>query len=247
MRQHADQDLRLIVFDVDGTLLDSAAGIVGCATRAFVALGLPEPEPIAIRRIMGLSLEEGFDRVTGGALPGATIEALAARYREEAHKIRAAGGLEGSATLFPGARDALERLHRDPPTLLGIATGKGRPGLDHMLDGHGLRAMFVTAHCASDHPGKPHPSMLEAALRDTGVARERSVMIGDTSYDVEMALNAGMRAVGVAWGSHEADELIRAGAHSVIDAFEALDAALIAALATEQAVGEPAAPGEARA
>lgn len=224
-------DLRLIVFDVDGTLLDSAAHIIECAIRAFAAEDLPAPDPQAVRRTIGLSLEESLHRLTGRALDAERIDRLVAAVRRETVQLREQGGGVGVSRMFDGAREALLRLNADDPTLLGVATGKGRRGLEHMLDTHALRGLFVTTHTSGEHPPKPHPEMLEAALRATGVAAARAVMVGDTTYDVEMANAAGVAAVGVAWGSHEREELLDAGARAVVGSFDALDAALEVALA----------------
>ncbi len=223
-------DLRLIVFDVDGTLLDSAGQIVECAMRAFDAEGLARPDARAVRRTIGLSLEASLAQLTGGAVDAAGIDRLVVSVRREAMAMREQGVGAGGAQLFDGAKDALRRLHADPPTLLGVATGKGRKGLEHMLDSHALRGLFVTTHTAGEHPPKPNPEMMEAALRATGVSPQRAVMVGDTTYDVEMAREAGVISVGVDWGGHERDELMDAGAHSVIDSFSALDRAVAAAL-----------------
>lgn len=223
-------ELRLVVFDVDGTLLDSAAQIVECAMRAFASEGLPKPEARDVRRTIGLSLEESLWRLTGGEAEPPLIERLVAAVRREAIAMREAGLGTGGAPLFDGARDALHRLNADPPTLLGVATGKGRKGLEHMLDQHDLRSLFITTHTAGEHPPKPNPDMMEAALRATGVSPHRAVMVGDTTFDVEMARGAGVISVGVAWGGHEREELMDAGAHSVIGTFEDLDQAVAAAL-----------------
>ena len=107
---------------------------------------------------------------------------------------------------------------------MGVATGKSRRGLDHVLEAHGLRRFFVTEQVADHHPSKPHPSMVQAALAETGVAPEDAVMIGDTSFDIDMGRAAGVRTVGVGWGYHGAGRLERADI--VIDAFSALPAAL---------------------
>jgi phosphoglycolate phosphatase len=110
--------------------------------------------------------------------------------------------------------------------MLGVATGKSRRGLSHILDAHGLNAHFVTTQVADDHPSKPHPSMLLAALAETGTEAARAVMIGDTTFDIEMGLAAGMATVGVAWGYHPVAELAAAGADTVIARFDDLVPAL---------------------
>jgi phosphoglycolate phosphatase len=155
----------------------------------------------------------------------ATLD-LAARYRDGFVAQRAAGAEASHAPLYPGARAALERLAADPWTLLGVATGKARAGLDHACALHDLARFFVTAQTADLHPSKPHPSMLLAALAETGCVPDRAVMVGDTAFDVAMGRAAGFATIGVAWGYHPRARLEEAGAHVVIDGFDALDAAL---------------------
>jgi len=144
--------------------------------------------------------------------------------------LREETGGEAASPLYPSAREALDRLAAQPATLLGVATGKARRGLDHALASHGLTRLFQTLQTADLHPSKPHPAMLQAALAETGVEPARAAMIGDSTYDMQMARAAGLFAVGVAWGYHDADALRAAGAETILETFEALDAALDARL-----------------
>ena len=219
--QHA---FRLIVFDFDGTLVDSQGSIVTAMTQAFEGAGQAVPEPQAVRRSVGLRLESAVARL----LPEADwplVQEVAERYREAAGVLRARP--DSSDSLFPGARAALDSLGR-PPVSLGIATGKNRRGLLISLERHGLGHHFVTLKTADDGPSKPHPEILEAAMLEVGAAPRETVMIGDTTFDIEMAVNAGTLAVGVAWGYHETHELRAAGAACVIDDFAELLPTLIA-------------------
>ncbi len=198
--------LRLVIFDVDGTLVDSQADIVGGMQVAFAQEGLAQPSRDAILDAVGLSLPEFMVRLIpdySETTRNAIVEGYKAEYA--ARRSRAAKG-EGSP-LYPGARAALEALHRDDTLLLGIATGKSRRGLDMLLDAHDLRSLFVTHQCADNHPSKPHPSMILTCLSDTGIAPEAAVMVGDTSFDMTMARAAGVGALGVSWGYHAADQL----------------------------------------
>jgi phosphoglycolate phosphatase len=215
-------DLRLVVFDVDGTLIDSQHLILAAMAVAFDRAGHPLPAPEAVLGVVGLSLPEAMAALAAH-LPEAETLALAEHYRAS---FVAGRGDAAEAPLYPGARAALERLEADPGTLLGVATGKARRGLDHVLAHHGLGRFFVTAQTADAHPSKPHPSMLLAALSETGVAAERAVMVGDTEFDVRMGRAAGMATIGVAWGYHPRARLEAAGADAIIDDFDALDAAL---------------------
>ncbi|TYO88282.1 HAD-IA family hydrolase [Oceanicella actignis] len=217
--------LRLAVFDVDGTLMDSQEFIIEAMRRGFAAAGLAAPEDSRILSIVGLSLVEAVSALAPD-LPPAEAERVAALYKRSFIDLRADKGGEASAPLYPGAREALERLAARDEVFLGVATGKARRGLDHALRAHGLGHFFHTTHTADEHPSKPHPDMLLGAMRRTGVAAEAAVMIGDTTFDVAMARAAGMAAIGVAWGYHDAESLRQAGAAAVIDRFEDLDDAL---------------------
>ena len=210
--------VRLVVFDCDGTLVDSQALIVDCMRSAFAADGLAPPEPEAIRRIVGLSLLEAVRRLLGDADLHRAVE-MAERYREMFMQRRLAG--QAIEPLFPGARDILDAL-REREMPMGVATGKAMRGLRHVLASHGLEPYFVTLQTADLHPSKPHPAMLEAAMRATGAGPEETLLVGDTSYDIEMALAAGAVPVGVDWGNHPAEELRAAGARHVLHRFDEL-------------------------
>ena len=218
---------RLVVFDLDGTLIDSQRVILAAMAEAFDAAGHPVPPDAEVLAVVGLSLPEAMVALAPH-LPRAETLGLAERYRERFVARRAAGGAEAEAPLYPGARAALDRLASRPDALLGVATGKARPGLEHALAVHGLGGLFATTQTADAHPSKPHPSMLRAALAETGVAPHRGVMVGDTAFDVEMGRAAGLAAIGVAWGYHPRARLEAAGADLVIEDFGALDAALAA-------------------
>lgn len=206
--------LRLIVFDIDGTLLDSDAQIVAAMEHAFRAADLPSPAPEKVRHGIGLSVEDMILGITPN-LSDDTLTQVAQNYRTEfrASALRAPQG-EGSA-LFDGAFDLLTTLAAEDFTLLGVASGKSRRGFDRMVAALGLEAMFHTQQLADGHPSKPHPSMLLTAMAEMGVTPEQTVMIGDTSYDMLMAKSANVRGIGVSWGYHVPDVLVEAGAHSI--------------------------------
>jgi phosphoglycolate phosphatase len=209
---------RLVVFDCDGTLVDSQRLIVDCVQEVFAGEGLAVPTAEAIRRIVGLSLVEAVDRLMGGADP-AHAAVVAERYKDVFMRRRLAGPVE--EPLFPGARELLETL-QERGLLLGIATGKAMRGLRHVLATHRLETRFVTLQTADRHPSKPHPAMLRAAMAETGARSEETVLVGDTTFDIEMARAAGALPVGVAWGNHPPDELHRAGAVAVLERFDGL-------------------------
>ncbi|MFP4327833.1 MAG: HAD-IA family hydrolase [Paracoccaceae bacterium] len=213
--------LRLVVFDVDGTLVDSQADILAAMGAAFAGEGLPLPARAEVLSIVGLSLPDAIARLAPDRASG-VLARMVETYKTTYAARRAASGAETSP-LYPGALDVLEALGADDWTLLAIATGKSRRGLDALLDSLDLRRHFVTTQVADDHPSKPHPSMLRAALAQTGVAARDAVMVGDTTYDMEMARAAGIGAIGVSWGYHPPQRL---QADAVIGDFRELPAAL---------------------
>ncbi|SHJ12149.1 phosphoglycolate phosphatase [Palleronia salina] len=215
-------DLRCVIFDVDGTLVDSQADIVASMNAAFAAVDLPAPPRADILSHVGLSLGLIFPRMVPD-LDATAHRAMEAAYKDRYAALRAAGGASGGAPLYPGAAEALSRLSAQPETLLALATGKSNRGLDHLIEAHGWHGLFVSRQSADDHPSKPHPSMIAQVLRDTGVDARRAVMVGDTSYDMDMARAAGIRAVGVAWGYHPAHNL---QADARVESFDALPAAI---------------------
>jgi phosphoglycolate phosphatase len=216
--------LRLIVFDVDGTLIDSQAAILAAMRSAFLAEGLEPPDRRTILSIVGLSLPLAVATLAQEH-DAATVSRLEQGYRDAFVRLRAEGEGEETSPLFPGALDALRRLH-GAEALLAVATGKARRGLEHVLDAYDLRGFFVATQTADDAPSKPHPGMIDNLIRATGAEPADVVMIGDTSFDMEMARSAGARALGVSWGYHDVPLLREAGAERVIDRFDEIDAAL---------------------
>ena len=217
-------DLRLVIFDVDGTLVDSQAHILASMAAAFEGQGLAPPSRAATLSIVGLSLPVAMARLAPDR-PDLT-DALVNGYKSAFARLRLARDPAAQSPLYPGAAEVLQALQAEPETLLAIATGKSRRGLDHLMGIHGWHGVFQSVQCADDHPSKPHPAMVEACLRDTGADAARAVILGDTSYDMEMGRAAGIAGIGVAWGYHDADMLLRAGADRVIDLFEDLPGVL---------------------
>jgi phosphoglycolate phosphatase len=205
---------RLIVFDCDGTLVDSQHIIVAAAERAFVAWGQAPPAPADVHAIIGLSLELAVKVLQPDAAP-ALHDRLVDEYRVAWRALRAAGISE---PLYPDARMVLEELDRRGH-LLAVATGKSRPGLLQVLKHHRLTHLFASLQTADRHPSKPHPAMLEAAIAETGSRPDETLMVGDTSYDMTMAQAAGARAIGVAWGYHPVEALASAGAVTILERF----------------------------
>ena len=204
---------RLALFDCDGTLIDGQAAICVSMEEAFRMSGRPAPERPAIRRIVGLSLFEALRVLAPGSSEAEQL-VLVDHYKQAFRGLRSDGLLE--EPLFDGIPALLADLDK-AGWLLGVATGKSDRGLHSALEAHGLRHLFVTLQTADRHPSKPHPGMAEAAMAEAGAAPGTAVMIGDTSYDIGMARNAGTSAIGVAWGYHSADELRQAGAHQIAE------------------------------
>jgi len=203
---------RLAIFDCDGTLVDSQANICRAVEEALTEARIEVPSRDRIRRIVGLSLVEAMQALLPEA-SDADHRQLAQAYKDKFFAMRTSGAL-ADEPLFDGIGALVEQLAGDG-WMLGVATGKSDRGLDHILRTHGLKHHFITLQTADRHPSKPHPSMIEAAIAEAGAEPAHTVMIGDTSFDILMAVNAGVRAVGVAWGYHPADELLAAGAHGV--------------------------------
>lgn len=218
-------NFQLIVFDYDGTLVDSQHMILRAMTEAFGARNLDVPPPEAVRRVVGLSLDIAVAKLLPDPEDGAIAAGVAESYREAFLALRTAPDYH--EPLFPGAREALMHLGQDG-VRLGIATGKARRGLLASLERHGLMHHFVTLQTADVAAGKPHPEMLERAMGEAGALPDETVVVGDTSYDMFMARNAGTTGIGVAWGYHEREELRQSGAAAIVESFPELPRTLAA-------------------
>jgi phosphoglycolate phosphatase len=190
----------LLVFDWDGTLMDSAAAIASSLRLACADMELPVPSEERARFIIGLGLHDALKYVLPD-LPAAAYPALLERYRH--HFLRR----DRETTLFEGAPQALRAL-REAGFLLAVATGKSRRGLDRALEVTALQSLFHATRCADESFSKPHPGMLLWLLDELGVSRERALMIGDTSYDMAMAVAAEVPRLGVAYGAHPRENLL---------------------------------------
>lgn len=189
----------VVVFDWDGTIIDSVDHIADSLQLAARDLGFPQREREALRHIVGLGMQEALEHL----YPGITWEEMTRLREAYAHHF-----FQHETTaddLFPGMDELLEMLHGGPR--LAVATGKSRPGLDRALESSGLGRYFPLTRCANETASKPDPLMLQQIVTETGVPVERMVMVGDTIYDMEMARRIGMSAIGVTWGVHSAEQL----------------------------------------
>jgi phosphoglycolate phosphatase len=193
--------LELIVFDWDGTLMDSEARIVACIQAAFSDVGATPPSYEVSRSIIGLGLTEAM-RVLYPEGGDAQRESLATRYRW--HFLNAN---QTPSPLFAGVRELLDWL-RAENYFLAVATGKSRRGLNVALDDTGLGEVFHATRCADEAFSKPHPEMLLQIMQELGVKGEHTLMVGDTEYDMQMAKNAGAKALAACYGVHERDRLL---------------------------------------
>ncbi len=215
--------MKLVIFDCDGTIVDSQAGIVMSMDHAFRSLGMTPPQRAQTLAVVGLSLPEAFSALA----PDADFDMradLADRYKRAFRDLN--HDPAETEVLFPHAKTVIAALAARDDMVLGIATGKSRRGVDRLFDREGWQSHFGTIQTADDHPSKPHPSMVLRAMAETGVSPEATVMIGDTTYDIEMARAAGVGAIGVTWGYHHRSELEDAGAHIIISSYEAVPAAI---------------------
>ena len=190
----------LIVFDWDGTLMDSARCIAESLQAACRDTGFAVPTDRDARYVIGLGLHDAMAHVLPGVDPSA-YASVVERYRH--HFLLHDSG----TTLFSGVAELLRHL-RDSGHLLAVATGKTRRGLDRALEQTGIAAQFHATRCADESKSKPHPEMLHWLMKTLNVRPERTLMVGDTSHDMEMARNAGVPMLAVAHGAHEACDLL---------------------------------------
>lgn len=217
--------MKLVLFDVDGTLVDSQNIIVASMREAFLAYGLEPPNRERSLSIVGLSLAEAFTVLVG---PKAPIEGLVKAYKDVFSQFREDPAYH--ETVFPGAVECLAWLKAREDVVLGIATGKSRRGVAHLLERHCWGEVFSIIQTADDAPSKPDPAMIHQAMEAVGVAPADTVMIGDSSYDMAMARAAGALPVGVSWGFQPVAALTEAGAAHIVDSYTDLDPVLNAFL-----------------
>ncbi|MGB5540944.1 MAG: HAD-IA family hydrolase [Gammaproteobacteria bacterium] len=208
-------NIQFIVFDWDGTLMDSEVQIVSCLHGAIADLGLPPMSDNTVKNVIGLGLREAVDALVPGR-DDRFRQAFVEAYRR--HWFASDG-----SSLFAGAREMLDRL-REQEFLLGVATGKARRGLIRVLEQTGLTEYFDATRCADETASKPHPRMLLELMDELGMAARQTLMVGDTEYDMEMATNAGAGKVAVRSGVHSEERLYRHGPLVCLDSVTDLPA-----------------------
>ncbi|MDG3441884.1 HAD-IA family hydrolase [Nitrospirillum amazonense] len=216
---------RLALFDCDGTLVDSQHAIIAAMAAGFASQGLTPPTDEAVRRQVGLSLEVAVLGLLPEGVGAGAVAGIVAAYKDAFFANRAKGIAE--EPLYPGLVAALDALEA-AGFLLGIATGKSHRGLVATLNHHGLGGRFITLQTADRAQGKPSPDMALRAMAEAGAGPATTVVIGDTSYDMQMARNAGTAALGVAWGYHAPQSLLAAGAARVCHDYAEVPAAVAA-------------------
>lgn len=215
--------MKLALFDVDGTLMDSQAMILASMTSAFTAEGLPMPSRTEMLGIVGLSLVKAMAVLRPDDGPE-HHERLAQSYKQAFWTNRADSSFPELP--FDGALDLLRRLKARDDVLIGIATGKSQRGVRHIIDQFGLDGVFSTIQTSDDAPSKPHPGMILQAMAETGVAPQDTVMIGDAIFDIEMAHAAGVKVAAVSWGFQPKAVLERAKPHAIVNDFNELEETL---------------------
>lgn len=215
--------MKLIIFDCDGTLVDSQHSIVHSMRQAYELVGIEWPGREVTLSIVGLSLIEAM-RHMAPEHNHETHVALAEAYKCTFKAAR----LERmhDEPLYEGCREVLDRYHAMDDVLLAIATGKSQRGVKALIEREGLHGYFASIQTADDAPSKPHPAMIHQAVSETGGSLDRTVMVGDTTYDMAMARKAGVGAIGVSWGYHPVKHLISSGAHDILLHYKQLESSV---------------------
>lgn len=206
--------MKLILFDCDGTLVDSAGVIHRCMARTFAEAGLIELQEADTRSIIGLSLDHAIARLLKCDID-ASVQALTQRYKD--HFVLIRGEPDFAEPVFPGIPELIAELAGRDDIAIGMVTGKSRRGVRKVLEMHGLTKHFMVIRTADDCPSKPHPAMVLEACTEAGFDPSDALVVGDAIYDMEMARSAGALAVGVSWGYHSREALRATGAHHILD------------------------------
>ncbi len=215
--------MKLVIFDCDGTLVDSQHMICAAMQRAYDAHAIVCPPRERVLSIVGLSLREAFE-VLGQGHADFPFDGMIEQYKQAFFDLR--HSVEHQEPLYDGAREMILSLANRSDCLLGVATGKSQRGVRAILTHHDLLSHFSTIKTADDAPSKPHPGMVLEAMREVGAEPADTLMIGDTSYDIEMAHAAGVTSIGVTWGYHKEHVLKASGARHVVADYRELAASI---------------------
>lgn len=226
--------MKLVLFDCDGTIVDSQHIIIAAMELAFTAHGIAAPERNEVLSIVGLSLGHAIQRLLPPGTDESLIALLGEAYKSAFQELRRDPA--HYEPMFAGVRELITALAARDDVVLGVATGKSRRGVAVLFEREGLDEFFTTIQTADDHPSKPHPSMILKAMAEVDSRPERTVMIGDTTFDIEMARAAGTSAIGVRWGYHPSELLVAAGAHVMVDDCQGLETAIDRLLDSEALV-----------
>ena len=205
----------LIIFDWDGTLMDSESKIVNCFRKAVADINIDYPGDAAVRNIIGLGLKEALDVLLPG-FSGSLRNQVVDRYREHFLHLD-----ETEMPLFEGVKEGLKKLRSDNYSL-AVATGKARIGLDRVLEHTQLGEYFLVSRCADEAISKPHPRMVLDILAETGVSADKAIVVGDTTYDIQMAHRANIDALAACYGVHQREKLKAEQPLDCVDDFEAV-------------------------
>lgn len=205
--------MKLVLFDCDGTLVDSANVIHTCMERTFEDFGFELPALARTKSIIGLTLDIAIAQMLDRAVDD-EIAAMTARYKEHFMLHRQNGGALEPA--YDGITALIAGLSACDDVILGVVTGKSRRGLNAILEHHQMTSSFFTTRTADDCPSKPHPAMVLECCAEAGIDPAQTVVIGDAIYDMQMATSAGARGIGVSWGYAPVDALVAAGAHHIV-------------------------------
>lgn len=205
--------MKLVLFDCDGTLVDSAGLIHEVMARTFLAFGLERPPLASTKSIIGLTLDIAIARMLGQPHVDDRALAMTAHYKSIFVGVRSEDGFQ--EPLFPGIASLVATLAARDDMVMGAVTGKSRRGLQLISATHGFDTIFSVSRTADDCPSKPHPAMVTECCSEAGIAAADTIVIGDAIYDMQMAKSAGAAAIGVAWGYASVPELVDAGADHI--------------------------------
>ncbi|MBR0555377.1 HAD-IA family hydrolase [Ciceribacter sp. L1K23] len=207
--------MKLVLFDCDGTLVDSAGLIHAVMEKTFERFGSPPPTLAATKAIIGLTLDIAIARLQGKSHVDDEAIEMTAYYKSIFSDVRGSGA--ATERRFDGIAEVIATLAARDDVLIGAVTGKSRRGLDLILDSNGWRDHFFVSRTADDCPSKPHPAMVTECCDQSGISPAETVVIGDAIYDMQMAKAAGAAAIGVSWGYCSVEELWQAGADAVVE------------------------------